>query len=285
MSNRMTEEGRKNLSLSKMGSKNPMWGKERKSVLTKPVKYRDKKCDMCGEYFTPKSPVSKVCGDKCRSARKKIKIKKWRKDNRDHVNSYEKEYRKKLLKGPKNPIVQLTFGYELVANHDSIAVDGFSRSSISACSKYEQSHHKGYIWMKKSEYESTSFLELLMKNIHLSKYVKSKLNEGSWKTDPLKRTIRSYRSRISTFVRSNGMKRKHNCQELLGCDWNQLKIHLESMFSDGMSWDNYGEWHMDHIYPLSWCSTYEEVFIYSHYSNLRPMWGYENHSKHNKYIG
>lgn len=68
---------------------------------------------------------------------------------------------------------------------------------------------------------------------------------------------------------------------LLGCDIESFKIHLKNQFTEGMSWDNYGEWHIDHIKPccsfdLSVEENQRECF---HYSNLRPLWGGDNLSK------
>lgn len=77
-----------------------------------------------------------------------------------------------------------------------------------------------------------------------------------------------------------------NTLELLGCSIEELKIHLEKQFRDGMSWNNYGMygWHIDHIKP---CSAFdltdlEQQKICFHYSNLQPLWAAENLSKGNK---
>jgi hypothetical protein len=52
-----------------------------------------------------------------------------------------------------------------------------------------------------------------------------------------------------------------------------------------MSWNNMNEWHLDHIVPLSWCDTNEELFIYSHYSNIQPLFAIDNLKKSDNYIG
>jgi hypothetical protein len=51
-----------------------------------------------------------------------------------------------------------------------------------------------------------------------------------------------------------------------------------------MSWDNYGVygWHIDHIIPKSLIKTKEDLIKISHYSNLRPLWAFDNLSKGNK---
>jgi hypothetical protein len=67
----------------------------------------------------------------------------------------------------------------------------------------------------------------------------------------------------------------------LGCTVPELKLHLEALFQPGMSWDNYGEWHIDHIKPLAkFDLTDRDQFVQAcHYTNLRPLWAEENLSK------
>lgn len=52
-----------------------------------------------------------------------------------------------------------------------------------------------------------------------------------------------------------------------------------------MSWDNYGEWEIDHIIPVKYGNpTLEEVKNRLHYTNTQPMWRNENIRKSNKVI-
>lgn len=52
-----------------------------------------------------------------------------------------------------------------------------------------------------------------------------------------------------------------------------------------MNWENYGEWHLDHIIPISYAKTIEDIYKLNHYTNLQPLWASENLSKGNRYIG
>jgi hypothetical protein len=70
--------------------------------------------------------------------------------------------------------------------------------------------------------------------------------------------------------------------ELIGCTIEQLKKHLEKQFTSGMSWDNYGKWHVDHIkgckeFDLSKKNEQLKCF---NYSNLQPLWAVDNFTKH-----
>lgn len=67
----------------------------------------------------------------------------------------------------------------------------------------------------------------------------------------------------------------------------QLRDHLESLFTDGMSWDNHGEWHIDHIIPVSILLEYgitDPAFI-NGLDNLQPLWAIDNMIKGNRYVG
>jgi hypothetical protein len=72
--------------------------------------------------------------------------------------------------------------------------------------------------------------------------------------------------------------------DIVGCDPQFLKEHLENQFTDGMGWDNRGEWHIDHIIPLSSAKTEDEIYKLCHYTNLQPLWAKDNLKKSNKIL-
>lgn len=73
--------------------------------------------------------------------------------------------------------------------------------------------------------------------------------------------------------------------EYLGCDIETYKIYIESKFTAGMRWDNYGDWEIDHIIPIKYDNpSLEEVITRLHWTNTQPMWQHENASKGNRYI-
>ena len=105
---------------------------------------------------------------------------------------------------------------------------------------------------------------------------------------PEGKLIHSMRSRIHKIIKINQKVKNKHTLELLGCDGKFLKRHLQKQFSKGMSWDNYGEWHVDHIIPIDYflknhdfnnIEVQKECF---NYSNLQPLWGLKNMKKRNK---
>ena len=73
--------------------------------------------------------------------------------------------------------------------------------------------------------------------------------------------------------------------ELLGCSIEKLWEHLESKFQPGMTRENHGKWHIDHIRPcISFNLTdLEQQKICFHYTNLQPLWAEDNLKKGAKY--
>jgi len=77
---------------------------------------------------------------------------------------------------------------------------------------------------------------------------------------------------------------KNRTFDFVGCEPSILIKHIESQFVDGISWDNYGKWHLDHRIPLSMAKTEEELYKLCHFTNLQPMWAEENLKKGSKII-
>jgi len=68
--------------------------------------------------------------------------------------------------------------------------------------------------------------------------------------------------------------------EYLGCTIDEFIAHIEG---EGMSWDNYGEWHIDHIKPLGVIGlTQEEIIERLDFTNTQPLWAADNIRKHNR---
>lgn len=99
-------------------------------------------------------------------------------------------------------------------------------------------------------------------------------------TDPSFRIACNLRTRIAKVVRRD-TKGGSTIRDL-GCTIDDLKTWLESTFTPGMSWDNYGtEWHIDHVKPLvSFDLTNRLEFLQAcHFTNLQPLWAFDNLSK------
>lgn len=105
-----------------------------------------------------------------------------------------------------------------------------------------------------------------------SKNNKEKIN--NYRREKYKEDIHIYtwRSILKNTLKRLGKKKENNTIELLVYSALELKIHIESLFTFGMSWDNYGEWHIDHIKPVISFDKNTPVNIVCALSNLQPLW-------------
>jgi len=117
----------------------------------------------------------------------------------------------------------------------------------------------GKIWRRKNRLKLNEYYRNRTKNDLQYRLKKS-----------LRARIRQSLNRYSQTKTISG-KRTTN---LLGCSIDEFKIYIEKLFTKGMSWNNYGEWQIDHIKP---CASFDltdseqqkECF---HYNNLQPLW-------------
>jgi hypothetical protein len=100
-------------------------------------------------------------------------------------------------------------------------------------------------------------------------------------TDPLFKLKKNVRNRIWSYTKYNG-KSKTTFQ-IVGLTASELKFFLEGKFLDDMNWENYGEWHIDHIIPLDSANTENELYELCYYTNLQPLWGIDNIKKGTKF--
>ncbi|MCX6895899.1 MAG: hypothetical protein NTZ16_10455 [Verrucomicrobia bacterium] len=98
---------------------------------------------------------------------------------------------------------------------------------------------------------------------------------------PKRKLISNLRRRLKDFIKV----KKGKSSLLFGCSPSFLRSHIEANFREGMSWENYGLWHVDHIRP---CSSFDLTDSLQrqqccHWSNLQPLWAAENIAKSNYY--
>jgi hypothetical protein len=104
------------------------------------------------------------------------------------------------------------------------------------------------------------------------------------RTDPAFALVCRLRWRIRSALKHTN--RSGRFWDLTGCSRQELFAHIESQFSDGMSWENMPLWHVDHIKP---CAVFDltdpdqqrECF---HFTNLQPLWARDNFAKGSKYF-
>lgn len=106
-----------------------------------------------------------------------------------------------------------------------------------------------------------------------------------YKNDEDFRITSILRSRLRQALKSQSAKKSKRTLELVGCSIDELWKHLEKQFKDGMTRQNLGKWHIDHIKP---CSLFnltdpEQQKECNNYKNLQPLWAIDNIKKSNKW--
>jgi hypothetical protein len=174
---------------------------------------------------------------------------------KDCLNEYQKTYRE----NNKHNISQQRKIYR-TTNQEKIS-EQRKQNRIKNKTKIVESRKK---WYQKNKSKN---------NEYHKQYIKSKR-----KNDVLFRLKCSLRARLHHFVN----KKNKTTLEYLGLSLYEYKIYLSKMFDNNMNWDNYGEWHIDHIIPLSSAKNEEELIRLFHYTNTQPLWAKDNLKKGNK---
>ena len=80
-------------------------------------------------------------------------------------------------------------------------------------------------------------------------------------------------------------KKGKKTESILDCTLKEFTQHLQSLFTEGMTLKNHGEWEIDHIIPISSAKNEEEIYKLNHYTNFQPLWKEDNRKKSNKMLG
>jgi len=144
-------------------------------------------------------------------------------------------------------------------------------------------------WTKdKKDYLKKYIEEYRKQNKEQIKETKREYQKHKRHTDPIYKLISNFRTAIYQVLKENNVTKNGHYFDVLKYTPEELISHLESKFIDGMTWDNYGEWHVDHIKPISSFNIIEigddEFMKCWTLKNLQPLWGVENIKKSNKLL-
>lgn len=125
-------------------------------------------------------------------------------------------------------------------------------------------------------------------NIEKHRKTKREYERSRKARDPLYKLISNFRTAIYQVLKESNVEKNDHYFDILPYSQEGLIQHLENQFTDDLTWDNYGEWHVDHILPISSFNIEEmgdEEFIKCwSLDNLRPLWGEDNIRKSNLII-
>jgi hypothetical protein len=152
--------------------------------------------------------------------------------------------------------------------------------------RLKKNHKK---WSEQNKEHRKQYLkEYREKNINKIRKTKRDYERNRKASDPLYKLISNFRTAIYQVLKENRVDKNHSYFDVLRYTPEELIIHLEKQFTDGMTWENYGEWHVDHKLPITSFNIQEmgdEEFMKCWcLDNLQPMWGEENIRKSNKLL-
>lgn len=155
------------------------------------------------------------------------------------------------------------------------------------CRDCEKEYNRQWREMNPTYYQDWNEKNRSKRNGYISKYRENQ-RSADWKSsythlNGLETALsRRVRRRINSAFKRRGWQVSGRTTEIIGCGIKELKSHLESQFTNGMSWENKDQWHIDHIIPLDFARDEKHLRWLCHYTNLQPLWADENMKKSNK---
>jgi hypothetical protein len=142
-------------------------------------------------------------------------------------------------------------------------------------------------WRKKIRETNPRYQELknIWRRTDEVKLKKNKQRKRRKMTDINFKILENARSRISSSFKKALKKKNIKTIDLIGTSMDNLVQHLKKKFTPGMTLENYGLWHIDHIKPISKFNLQDEDDLKKcfNYKNLQPLWAIDNLKKSNKY--
>lgn len=233
---------------------------------------REAECSKC--FKVKKLPKGKNWCSECKNEYERERKSKLTDEKRKEINEKGKEYYQKVKEKVKEVIVDKTEIKKCSICEEDKTLDkfyvakckGIVRAECKECSS--KSRKKYYLDNKKAINKQTSDYKVQRSKI-----------------DPAFKIKRTLRCRLYHALRSQTAQKSNRTLNLIGCNVPYLMGYLEAKFTEGMTWENHGKWHIDHIKP---CSKFnlldeEEQKKCFHYTNLQPLWGIDNIIKGDKY--
>ena len=205
------------------------------------------KCQECSKEFESKAHNAKFCCKRCSN-------KHWKSCNKDKMREYNlnsKEYKKRWYIKNKERIKKKK---ENNKQHLKVYNKHWQEQNKDKVHQYRIKNKEKYRKRRKERYQD----------------------------DVQYKIKKNLRTRLNIALKNN--HKSGSAVKDLGCSIEDFKCYLESKFDAPMSWDNYGQWHIDHVQPLASfdLTDREQLKKACHYSNLQPLWAKDNLQKSNK---
>lgn len=189
-----------------------------------------------------------------------------------------------------------TFTISKILKENGVIIKGSGRKFLGgkkiADKKYREKNKeklskKHKLWYENNKDKWNIYIkEYRENNIDKIRQIKRDYERNRKATDPLYKLISNFRTAIYTVLKESNVDKYGHYFDVLQYTPEELILHLEKQFTEGMTWENYGIWHVDHKFPITSFDIQEmgdEEFMKCWcLDNLQPMWGEENIRKSNK---
>ena len=157
----------------------------------------------------------------------------------------------------------------------------YYRDNFSAIQEYQRKYRKDNLCVAREYAQKYRKDNLSTIQEYMRKY-RRKYDAHRKAEDPNFRLACALRTRLRKAIH-NGQKTGSAVRDL-GCSISAFRLYIESQFEPGMSWDNYGKWHLDHVMPISSFDLTDRMqFLEAcNWLNYQPLWALDNIIKSDK---
>ena len=182
----------------------------------------------------------------------------------------------------ENGIIMGPSGRRFIGGREVATKKYFSKPETKE--RLKKNHKK---WSEKNREHLTEYhKQWRTENVNKWRKTKRDYERNRKAKDPLYKLISNFRTAIYQVLKESNVEKNKHYFDILQYTPEQLISHLENKFTDKMSWDNYGDWHVDHKLPITHYNIQEmgdsEFMKCWSLDNLQPMWGVDNIKKSNK---
>lgn len=232
---------------------------------------KERECRHCGDNFLPVHGQYHYCTNKCFAENRRI---------RKHVTPQEKECvvcGSSFTHGRKDKKI---CSIECKKAHTKKYKKKFNKNAITNCVICG-------VEFPKLRAQMTCSKEC--REIQRTQYRDNWVKETGYYTNPTVKLSSRMSSRLRATLKHKNISKNNRTFAILGYSKGELKERFETLFAEGMSWDNMSEWHIDHIRPVSSfnftttdCEDFKKCWALD---NLQPLWAIDNLRKSNKWDG
>ncbi len=236
---------------------------------------KNKECKICGVekllidfYYRKDSGRYRTECKECYNERNKKQKKEYNEENKEKIKEYHAQYyiENKEIINKKNKKWQKD--NKKIVNENKKEWRKNNKEKVKQYLKRWKENNEAYF--KRPEFKE-----------------KERIRNCKRREDPIFRLNQNISRNMNHSLRNNNLSKNGRSWEyLVGYTTQDLKKHIEKQFQPGMSWDNYGDWHIDHRIPRSffvYTSVNDVEFKYCWgLGNLQPLWAFDNLSKADK---